>query len=68
LPFRREERLGRLARARGPLTIIIARVVLLFPVVDCLVARDIDASVELRALAKLCPVLCMRNLHRKTAI
>ena len=34
LPFRREERLGRLACARGPLTIITARGVLLFPVVE----------------------------------
>jgi hypothetical protein len=34
LPFRREERLGRLACARGPLAIITARVVLLFPVVE----------------------------------
>jgi hypothetical protein len=34
LPFRREERLGRLASARGPLAIISARVVLLFPVVE----------------------------------
>jgi hypothetical protein len=32
---------------------------------DCLAARDIEASVEMRALAKLCPALCIRNLHRK---
>jgi hypothetical protein len=32
--FRREERLGRVARARGPLAIITARVVLLLPVVE----------------------------------
>jgi hypothetical protein len=31
LRFRREERLGRLARARDPLAIITARVLLLFP-------------------------------------
>ena len=34
LLFRREERLGRLARARDPLAIITARVVLLLPVVQ----------------------------------
>ena len=34
LPFRREERLGRLASARDPLAIITARVVVLLPVVE----------------------------------
>jgi hypothetical protein len=49
LRFRREERLGRLARARDPLAITTASVVLLLPVVskswpDCLAARDIEGE------------------------
>jgi hypothetical protein len=49
LRFRREERLGCLARARDPLTVITARVVPLLPVVeqdcpDCLATPDIQVE------------------------
>jgi hypothetical protein len=44
LPFRREERLGRPARARDPLTIIAARVVMLLPVVEQELSRLFGCS------------------------
>jgi hypothetical protein len=67
LPFRREERLGRLARARDPLTIIAARGVMLLPMVEQELSRlfgysRIEASVEMRASLN-----CARIVRQKFA-
>jgi hypothetical protein len=51
--FRREERLGRLASARGPLAIITARVVLLFPVVEQESSRLFGYSRHLKGIRQL---------------